>query len=119
MCIRDRFKELADLDITKEPMEVGPTTHYIMGGIRVNADTQESTVPGLFAAGEVASTGVHGANRLASNSLLEGLVFGARAGRAAADYLDAGGSGAGSWANGTGMLGLLSSNGWTMAGLMR
>ena len=63
-----QFKELADLDITHEPMEVGPTTHYIMGGIRVNADTQESTIPGLFAAGECAA-GINGANRLGGNSL--------------------------------------------------
>src|SRR4030095_14105047 len=63
-----QFKQLADIDITKEPMEVGPTTHYIMGGVRVNADTQMSTVPGLFAAGECAA-GINGANRLGGNSL--------------------------------------------------
>ena len=78
-----QFKELADLDITKEPMEVGPTTHYIMGGIRVDADTQESTVPGLFAAGECAA-GINGANRLGGNSLSDLLVFGKRAGEYAA-----------------------------------
>ena len=80
-----QFKELADLDITKEPMEVGPTTHYIMGGIRVNADTQESTIPGLFAAGECAA-GINGANRLGGNSLSDLIVFGKRAGEYAAEY---------------------------------
>ena len=79
----DQFKKLADIDITKEPMEVGPTTHYVMGGIRVDADTQMSTVPGLFAAGEVAA-GLHGANRLGGNSLSDLLVFGKRAGEHAA-----------------------------------
>ena len=78
-----QFKQLADIDITKEPMEVGPTTHYIMGGIRVDADTQMSTVPGLFAAGECAA-GMHGANRLGGNSLSDLLVFGKRAGEYAA-----------------------------------
>src|SRR6188508_2497185 len=78
-----QFKQLADLDITKEAMEVGPTTHYIMGGIRVDADTQESTIPGLFAAGEVAA-GLHGANRLGGNSLSDLIVFGKRAGEYAA-----------------------------------
>lgn len=78
-----QFKKLADIDITKEPMEVGPTTHYIMGGIRVDADTQMSTVPGLFAAGECAA-GLHGANRLGGNSLSDLLVFGKRAGEYAA-----------------------------------
>ena len=78
-----QFKELADLDITQEPMEVGPTTHYIMGGIRVNADTQESTVSGLFAAGECAA-GINGANRLGGNSLSDLIVFGKRAGEYAA-----------------------------------
>jgi succinate dehydrogenase / fumarate reductase, flavoprotein subunit len=80
-----QFKQLADLDITKEPMEVGPTTHYIMGGIRVDADTQMSTVPGLFAAGECAA-GINGANRLGGNSLSDLLVFGKRAGEYAAIY---------------------------------
>jgi succinate dehydrogenase / fumarate reductase flavoprotein subunit len=79
-----QFKELADLDITKTPMEVGPTTHYIMGGIRVNADTQESTIPGLFAAGECAA-GINGANRLGGNSLSDLIVFGKRAGEYAAE----------------------------------
>ena len=79
----EQFKELADVDITKGPMEVGPTTHYVMGGIRVDAETGATTVPGLFAAGEVAG-GMHGANRLGGNSLSDLLVFGARTGRAAA-----------------------------------
>jgi succinate dehydrogenase flavoprotein subunit len=80
-----QFRELADVDITKEPMEVGPTCHYMMGGVRVDAETQASTVPGLFAAGEVAG-GMHGANRLGGNSLSDLLVFGQRAGRGAAAY---------------------------------
>ncbi|MGI9553655.1 MAG: succinate dehydrogenase flavoprotein subunit [Thermodesulfobacteriota bacterium] len=80
-----QFKEFADVDITKHPMEVYPTTHYIMGGIRVNGDTCESTVPGLFAAGEV-SGGMHGANRLGGNSLSDLLVFGKRSGKSAAEY---------------------------------
>ncbi len=80
-----QFKELADVDITREPMEVGPTCHYIMGGVRVDADTTQSTVPGLFAAGEVAA-GLHGANRLGGNSLSDLLVFGRRAGKYAAEY---------------------------------
>ena len=80
-----QFKELADLDITTTPMEVGPTTHYIMGGIRVDADSQESTIPGLFAAGECAA-GINGANRLGGNSLSDLIVFGKRAGEYAADY---------------------------------
>jgi succinate dehydrogenase / fumarate reductase flavoprotein subunit len=80
-----QFKELADVDITKEPMEVGPTCHYIMGGVRVNADTAASTVPGLYAAGEAAA-GLHGANRLGGNSLSDLLVFGRRAGLHAAEY---------------------------------
>src|SRR5436190_614470 len=80
-----QFKKLADIDITKEPMEVGPTTHYMMGGIRVDADTQMSTIPGLFAAGECAA-GLHGANRLGGNSLSDLLVFGKRAGEYAAKY---------------------------------
>ncbi|HEV2288791.1 MAG TPA: FAD-binding protein [Candidatus Acidoferrales bacterium] len=80
-----QFKELADVDITKQPMEVGPTCHYSMGGIRVDADTAESTIPGLFAAGEAAA-GLHGANRLGGNSLSDLLVFGRRAGLAAAAH---------------------------------
>ncbi len=80
-----QFKQLANVDITKEPMEVGPTTHYIMGGIRVDGDTQMSNVPGLFAAGEVAA-GLHGANRLGGNSLSDLLVFGRRAGQYAAKF---------------------------------
>ncbi len=80
-----QFKELADVDITKGPMEVGPTCHYMMGGIRVDAETAESTVPGLFAAGEAAA-GLHGANRLGGNSLSDLLVFGRRAGLAAAAH---------------------------------
>jgi succinate dehydrogenase / fumarate reductase flavoprotein subunit len=79
------FKKLADIDITKEPMEIGPTTHYSMGGIRVDADTQMSSVPGLFAAGECAA-GLHGANRLGGNSLSDLLVFGKRAGEFAAKF---------------------------------
>jgi succinate dehydrogenase / fumarate reductase flavoprotein subunit len=85
-----QFKQLADLDITKEPMEVGPTTHYMMGGIRVDGDSQMSTVPGLFAAGEVAA-GLHGANRLGGNSLSDLVVFGRRAGRYAAAFAKANG----------------------------
>jgi succinate dehydrogenase / fumarate reductase flavoprotein subunit len=80
-----QFKELADVDITKEPMEVGPTCHYAMGGVRVDADSTATTVPGLFAAGEVAA-GLHGANRLGGNSLSDLLVFGRRAGLYAAEY---------------------------------
>jgi succinate dehydrogenase / fumarate reductase, flavoprotein subunit len=80
-----QFKELADLDITSEAMEVGPTTHYIMGGIRVDADTQMSSIPGLFAAGECAS-GINGANRLGGNSLSDLIVFGKRAGEYAAQW---------------------------------
>ena len=78
-----QFKELADVDITTAPMEVGPTCHYMMGGVRVDRETQESTVPGLFAAGEVGG-GMHGANRLGGNSLSDLLVFGKRAGEFAA-----------------------------------
>jgi len=78
-----QFKELAGVDITEEPMEVGPTAHYVMGGVRVDAETQESTVSGLYAAGEVAS-GLHGANRLGGNSLSDLIVFGKRAGEYAA-----------------------------------
>jgi succinate dehydrogenase / fumarate reductase flavoprotein subunit len=78
-----QFKELADVDITAQPMEVGPTCHYTMGGVRVDAETQQSTVPGLYAAGEAAG-GMHGANRLGGNSLSDLLVFGKRAGEHAA-----------------------------------
>jgi succinate dehydrogenase / fumarate reductase flavoprotein subunit len=80
-----QFKELADVDITQGPMEVGPTCHYVMGGIRVDAETAQSTLPGLFAAGEAAA-GLHGSNRLGGNSLSDLLVFGRRAGMAAADH---------------------------------
>jgi succinate dehydrogenase / fumarate reductase flavoprotein subunit len=80
-----QFKQLADIDITTTPMEVGPTTHYIMGGVRVDGETQSSTVPGLFAAGECAA-GLHGANRLGGNSLSDLLVFGKRAGEFAAAF---------------------------------
>jgi succinate dehydrogenase / fumarate reductase flavoprotein subunit len=80
-----QFKQLGNLDITREPMEVGPTTHYVMGGVRVDADTQMSRVPGLFAAGECAA-GINGANRLGGNSLSDLLVFGKRAGEYAAQY---------------------------------
>src|SRR5207253_637949 len=83
-----QFKELADVDITKEPMEVGPAQHYVMGGVEVDADSGAALVPGLFAAGEV-SGGMHGSNRLGGNSLSDLLVFGLRAGAGAADYLDA------------------------------
>jgi succinate dehydrogenase / fumarate reductase flavoprotein subunit len=81
-----QFKELAEVDITADPMEVGPTLHYFMGGIRVDADSQMSTVPGLFAAGECGA-GLHGANRLGGNSLSDLLVFGKLAGTGAADYV--------------------------------
>jgi succinate dehydrogenase / fumarate reductase flavoprotein subunit len=80
-----QFKELADVDITTGPMEVGPTCHYMMGGVRVDAETAQSTIPGLYAAGEAAA-GLHGANRLGGNSLSDLLVFGRRAGKAAAEY---------------------------------
>jgi succinate dehydrogenase / fumarate reductase, flavoprotein subunit len=80
-----QFLKLADIDITREPMEVGPTTHYVMGGVRVDAETQMSTVAGLFAAGECAA-GLHGANRLGGNSLSDLLVFGQRAGAHAAAF---------------------------------
>ncbi len=80
-----QFMQLAGVDITKEPMEVGPTTHYVMGGVQVDSDTQMSSVPGLFAAGEVAA-GLHGANRLGGNSLSDLIVFGKRAGEYAAKY---------------------------------
>jgi succinate dehydrogenase / fumarate reductase flavoprotein subunit len=78
--------ELADVDITAEPMEVGPTCHYVMGGVEVDADTAATSVPGLYAAGEVAG-GMHGSNRLGGNSLSDLLVFGRRAGLGAADYV--------------------------------
>jgi succinate dehydrogenase / fumarate reductase flavoprotein subunit len=87
-----QFKQLADLDITEQPMEVGPTTHYIMGGIRVDAESQASTVPGLFAAGECAA-GINGANRLGGNSLSDLLVFGKRAGEYAAKFAQENGFG--------------------------
>jgi succinate dehydrogenase / fumarate reductase flavoprotein subunit len=80
-----QFMQLANIDITKTPMEVGPTTHYIMGGIRVDGDSQMTSVPGLFAAGECAA-GLHGANRLGGNSLSDLLVFGRRAGEYAAKF---------------------------------
>jgi succinate dehydrogenase/fumarate reductase flavoprotein subunit len=83
-----QFKALGDVDITQEPMEVGPTTHYIMGGVHVDADTQMSDVPGLFAAGECAA-GINGANRLGSNSLVELLVFGKRAALSAIEHIGA------------------------------
>jgi succinate dehydrogenase / fumarate reductase flavoprotein subunit len=88
-----QFKQLANLDITEAPMEVGPTTHYTMGGIRVDGDTQMSTVPGLFAAGEAAA-GLHGANRLGGNSLSDLIVFGKRAGEHAAAFAKAHGAAA-------------------------
>jgi succinate dehydrogenase / fumarate reductase flavoprotein subunit len=87
-----QFMQLAELDITVDAMEVGPTTHYIMGGVRVEGDTQMSTVPGLFAAGEVAA-GLHGANRLGGNSLSDLLVFGKRAGESAARFAKERGAG--------------------------
>src|SRR5206468_12448 len=80
-----QFKELGNIDITREPMEVGPTTHYVMGGVHVDADTQMSRVPGLFACGECAA-GINGANRLGGNSLSDLLVFGQRAGEYAAKF---------------------------------
>jgi succinate dehydrogenase / fumarate reductase, flavoprotein subunit len=83
-----QFKQLADVDITAEPMEVGPTCHYVMGGVRVDADTAAATISGLFAAGEVAG-GMHGANRLGGNSLSDLLVFGYRAGQHAASHAEA------------------------------
>ncbi|MDA8365685.1 MAG: FAD-binding protein, partial [Actinomycetota bacterium] len=82
-----QFKELAGVDITAEPMEVGPTCHYIMGGVRVDADSTAATVPGLFAAGEVAG-GMHGSNRLGGNSLSDLLVFGRRAGEGAVAFAE-------------------------------
>jgi succinate dehydrogenase / fumarate reductase flavoprotein subunit len=83
-----QFKELADVDITKEPMEIGPTAHYVMGGVEVDPDTGAASVPGLFAVGEV-SGGMHGSNRLGGNSLSDLLVFGRRAGLGAAGYVSA------------------------------
>ena len=82
----EQFKNLADIDISKEPMEVFPTIHYVMGGIKVDPETCETNVPGLFAAGECAG-GLHGANRLGGNSLSDLLVFGRRAGEGAAEYV--------------------------------
>ena len=87
-----QFKQLADIDITKEPMEIGPTTHYMMGGVEVDAESQMSTVPGLFAAGECAA-GLHGANRLGGNSLSDLVVFGKRAGEFAAKFAKEHGAG--------------------------
>jgi succinate dehydrogenase / fumarate reductase, flavoprotein subunit len=87
-----QFMQLANLDITTPPMEVGPTTHYIMGGVRVDGDTQASTVPGLFAAGECAA-GINGANRLGGNSLSDLIVFGKRAGEFAAQFAKENGHG--------------------------
>ena len=88
-----QFMQLAGIDITKEPMEIGPTTHYVMGGVRVDGTTQMSTVPGLFACGEVAA-GLHGANRLGGNSLSDLLVFGRRAGEHAAQFAKSNGAAA-------------------------
>jgi succinate dehydrogenase flavoprotein subunit len=87
-----QFKELAGIDITVQPMEIGPTTHYVMGGVKVNADTQMSNLPGLFAAGECAA-GINGANRLGGNSLSDLLVFGKRAGEHAAEFARKNGAG--------------------------
>src|ERR1700689_2757400 len=87
-----QFMQLAGIDITKEPMEIGPTTHYVMGGIRVDGETQMSTVPGLFACGECGA-GLHGANRLGGNSLSDLLVFGQRAGEFAAKFAKANSAG--------------------------
>ncbi|MFB6264041.1 MAG: FAD-binding protein, partial [Bradymonadaceae bacterium] len=84
--MHEQFIELAEVDITNDPMEVGPTLHYFMGGIRVDPDTQASTVPGLFACGEAAA-GLHGANRLGGNSLSDLMVFGRLAGQGVADYV--------------------------------
>ena len=86
-----QFMQLAGIDITKEPMEIGPTTHYVMGGIRVDGDTQMSTIPGLFACGECAA-GLHGANRLGGNSLSDLIVFGKRAGEFAAKFAKSNGA---------------------------
>src|SRR5262249_3181857 len=87
-----QFKQLADIDITKEPMEIGPTTHYMMGGVQVEAESQMSTVAGLFSAGE-SGAGLHGANRLGGNSLSDLLVFGQRAGEFAAKFAKDNGAG--------------------------
>src|SRR5213596_2363956 len=87
-----QFRQLADVDITKEPMEIGPTCHYMMGGVRVDAETASATVPGVFAAGECAA-GLHGANRLGGNSLSDLLVFGKRAGEYAARWATQHGAG--------------------------
>src|SRR5437588_12225390 len=87
-----QFRELADVDITSAAMEVGPTCHYVMGGVRVEADTTATNVPGWFAAGEVAA-GLHGANRLGGNSLSDLLVFGQRAGKFAAQFAKEHGAG--------------------------
>ncbi len=87
-----QFKTLANIDITQEAMEVGPTTHYVMGGVKVDGDSQMSTIPGLFAAGEVAA-GLHGANRLGGNSLSDLVVFGKRAGEYAAKFAKEKGAG--------------------------
>jgi succinate dehydrogenase / fumarate reductase flavoprotein subunit len=87
-----QFKQLADIDITQEPMEIGPTTHYMMGGVAVDAESQMSTVPGLFAAGECGA-GLHGANRLGGNSLSDLIVFGQRAGEYAAKFAKEHGAG--------------------------
>jgi succinate dehydrogenase / fumarate reductase flavoprotein subunit len=87
-----QFKQLADIDITRVPMEIGPTTHYVMGGVRVDGDTQMSDVPGLFAAGECAA-GLHGANRLGGNSLSDLVVFGKLAGEYAAKFAKENGAG--------------------------
>jgi len=84
-----QFMELAGVDITRDPMEIGPTCHYIMGGVQVDAETAHTAVQGLFAAGEAAG-GMHGANRLGGNSLSDLIVFGKRAGAGAADYIEAG-----------------------------
>ncbi len=84
-----QFMELAGVDITRSAMEIGPTCHYIMGGVRVDADTAATAVPGLFAAGEVAG-GMHGSNRLGGNSLSDLLVFGRRAGMGASDFVEGG-----------------------------
>src|SRR5204863_647404 len=86
-----QFMQLAGIDITKEPMEIGPTTHYVMGGIRVDGDSQMSTIPGLFACGECAA-GLHGANRLGGNSLSDLIVFGKRAGEFAAKFAKSNGA---------------------------